>query len=149
MRFLIVILFSTFLFSAQAQDKTDHWNTLAMVETESKFDDMMGMVVKTATPTAIASTLNGKEIEIRGYIIALAAKTELSHFMFSRYPQNMCFFCGAAGPESAMQVFMKSGQKVDFTSDKVIFKGTLTIQKGDPSGLIYTLSNAEFIKVIK
>jgi len=146
---LITILFLCFCLSANAQDKTDHWNTLAMVNLESKFDDMMGMVIKTATPTAIAETLNGKEIEIRGYIIALAAKTELSHFMYSRYPQNMCFFCGAAGPESAMQVFMKSGEKVDYTPDKVIIKGTLTIQKGDPSGLIYTLSDAEFIKVIK
>jgi len=149
MRFLFAFIFSTLLFTANAQDKLDHWNTLAMVETESKFDDMLGMIIKTATPTAIASTLNGKEIEIRGYIIALAAKTELSHFMFSRYPQNMCFFCGAAGPESAMQVFMKNGDKIDYRAEKVIMKGTLNIQKGDPSGLIYTLTNAEFIKVVK
>lgn len=155
MRLLFTIIFVSIGFLAQSQDdqadvkKTNHWNTLAMVNIESKFDDMMGMIIKTATPTAVAETLNGKEIEIRGYIIALAAKTELSHFMFSRYPQNMCFFCGAAGPESAMQIFMKKGQKVDYTSDKVIMKGTLNIQYGDPSGLIYTLSNAEFIKAIK
>jgi len=145
--YIFLLLFS--LNGLNAQDKTDHWNTLAMVNMESKFDDMMGMIIKTATPTPIAEKLNAQELEIRGYIIALAAKTELSHFMFSRYPQNMCFFCGAAGPESAMQVFMKEGHKVDYTADKVIIKGTLNIQKGDPSGLIYTLTNAEFIKVIK
>lgn len=105
MRYFIIIL--TFL-SSQAlwgQSSKDHWNTLAMVNKESKFDDMMGMIIETATPTPIAETLNGVEITIRGFIIALDAKAKLKHFMFSRYPQNMCFFCGAAGPESAMQVF--------------------------------------------
>ncbi len=149
MKYFYIIILFFFSLSAKAQSEPDHWQTLAMVELESKFDDLMGMVIKTATPTAIAETLNGKEIEIRGYIIALAAKTELEHFMFSRYPQNMCFFCGAAGPESAMQVFMVKGEKVEYTTNKVIIKGTLNIQKGDSSGLIYTLINAEFIKVIK
>jgi len=120
-----------------------------MVNTESKFDDMMGMVIKTATPTPIAEALNGETITIRGYIIALDAKAALKHFMFSRYPQNMCFFCGGAGPESAMQVFLPEGKSIDFTKDKIEIRGTLNIQKGDPSGLIYTMSGAELIKVIE
>ncbi len=133
-----------------SQERTpDHWQTLSMVHLESKFDDMMGMVVKTATPTAVAETLDGKEIEIRGYIIALDVKAAQSHFMFSRYPQNMCFFCGAAGPESAMQVFTKNKEKIDYTSDKVVIKGTLNIQKGDPTGLIYTLTDASLVEVLK
>jgi len=143
---LALLCFSTLL---SAQDSKDHWNTLAMVNSESKFDDMMGMVVKTATPTAIAETLNGEEITIRGFVIALDAKAKLKHFMFSRYPQNMCFFCGAAGPESAMQVFLNEGETIDYTKDKIEIRGTLNIQKGDPSGLIYTLSNAELLNVIK
>ncbi len=141
-----MILFQS---DVDAQLDSDPWSILAMVDKESKFDDMMGMIVETARPQAIPMALNGKELEIRGYIIALAAKTELKHFMFSRYPQNMCFFCGAAGPESAMQVFLKSGDIIDYTTDKVVIKGTLNIQSGDPSGLIYTLKNAELIDVIK
>lgn len=135
--------------SLTAQSNNDPWTILAMVDKESKFDDMLGMIIQTATPKPIVEPLNGTEITIKGHIIALAAKTELSHFMFSKFPQNMCFFCGAAGPESAMQVFMKDGEKINYTSDKVLLKGTLNIQKGDPSGLIYTLSNAELLEVIK
>ena len=142
----ILLFFSVHL---AAQNNVDHWNALAMVELESKYDDLMGMIVQKATPTAVPLALNGQEIEIRGYIIALSAKSNLKHFMFSRYPQNMCFFCGAAGPESAMQVFLKSGDSIDYTSDKVELKGILSIQQGDPSGLIYTLNNAELIRVIK
>ena len=145
MKYLFILLFGIYALFASAQEKSDHWNTLAMVDKESKFDDLYGMIVEVATPQSMVYGLSGKEIEIRGYIIALAAKTELKHFMFSRYPQNMCFFCGAAGAESAMQVFMKEGKQVDFTSDKVALKGILNIQQGDPSGLIYTLSQAELI----
>jgi hypothetical protein len=149
-RNLVIILSLSYSISFFAQDSSkDHWNTLAMVTTESKFDDMMGMVIKTATPTPIAETLQAEVISLRGYIIALDAKAKLKHFMFSRYPQNMCFFCGAAGPESAMQVFLKENSSIDFTKDKIEIRGTLNIQKGDPSGLIYTLNNAELIKVIK
>ena len=115
------------VFGVNAQESKDHWATLAMVELDSKYDDLMGMVVQKATPTPVARTLDGKKIRIRGYIIALTAKSDLKHFMFSRYPQNMCFFCGAAGPESAMQVFLKEGDSIDYTSDKVELEGVLNI----------------------
>ena len=146
---ILFILFAIPLSSDLMAQPADPWNTLAMVDKESKFDDMMGMVVTTARPQPIAQALQGQEVEIRGYIIALDPKAKLKHFMFSRYPQNMCFFCGAAGPESAMQVFLKAGDEIQFTSEKVNVKGTLNIQAGDPSGLIYTLQNAEFLNVVK
>ncbi len=120
-----------------------------MVTSQTQYDEMMGMEITIATPLPHVEKLNKQEIEIKGYIIALSAKSELSHFMFSKFPKDMCFFCGGAGPESAMQVFLKKGDKIDYISDKVILKGILNIQKGDPSGLIYTLSQAELIKVIK
>ncbi len=148
MKLATVILFVFQSIITLGQD-VDHWNTLALVEKESKFDDMLGMVVTTATPLPVAAAMQAQEIEIRGYIIALDPKAKLKHFMFSRYPQNMCFFCGAAGPESAMQVFLKAGDEIQFTSEKVNVKGTLNIQAGDPSGLIYTLQNAEFLNVVK
>ncbi|MBT8231018.1 MAG: hypothetical protein HKO66_11910 [Saprospiraceae bacterium] len=149
MKYILFTLVLFFTVNLSAQDNVDPWNILAMVDKESKFDDLLGMIIQTATPKPVVEPLNGKEMTIKGHIIALAAKTELSHFMFSRYPQNMCFFCGAAGPESAMQVFMKDGEKINYTSDKVILKGILNIQKGDPSGLIYTLTDAELLEIVK
>ena len=146
----VLFVLLSFLGRVHSQTNTpDHWLTLSMVNLESKFDDMMGMVIKTATPTPIVQAMHGKEIEIRGYMIALDVKAAQSHFMFSRFPQNMCFFCGAAGPESAMQVFTKEEKKIKHTTDKVVLKGTLNIQKGDPTGLIYTLTNATLVDIIK
>lgn len=146
MRILLSILFSLAFLSSDAQSK-DTWNTLSSVLKESRFDDMMGMEVIKAVPLPPAQKLDGEEIMVTGYMISLSAKIEKqAHFMFSRYPQNMCFFCGAAGPESAMQVFMKNGEKVMFKKEKVKLKGVLQIQENDASGLIYFLNEAEIIR---
>lgn len=145
MRILVLffLLYSCTLLTAQSKD---NWNTLALVVQHRAFDDMMGMEVVKAIPLQPVLDLDGKRIEISGYMIALSAKIEKqSHFMFSRYPQNMCFFCGAAGPESAMQVFMKDGEKVNFQKEKVTLSGILQVQNNDASGLIYFLQEAKIV----
>ena len=65
--------------------------------------------------------------------------------MFSAFPYNMCFFCGKAGPESAMQVFTKKGKAVTYTEDAVHVKGILRLRRNDITGLIYALENAELV----
>ncbi len=128
-------------------EKQNPWLSLAMVEKENTYDEFLGMEIIKAVPMLPAQKLDGEELILSGYMIALSAKTEAeSHFMFSRYPQNMCFFCGAAGPESAMQVFMKDGKKIKHSKDKVKVKGRLQIQKNDASGLIYFLLDAELVE---
>jgi hypothetical protein len=62
--------------------------------------------------------------------------------MLSKFPQSTCFFCGKAGPETAMQVFMKDNKKVKISERKVRVKGTLLINPKDASSLLYTLENA-------
>ena len=118
-----------------------------MVTTTKNYDEYMGMEVTKSTPMAPSIAMDGQEIEITGYMISLTADPKpQSHFMFSRYPQNMCFFCGAAGPESAMQVFMEEGSKAKYQKDKVKVRGTLQLQANDSSGLIYFLQNAVIIE---
>lgn len=142
--FIILLLAST---GVMGQTATNTWETLALVHMESKFDDMTAMIIKTATPKEEAMALHGNEIEVKGYMIALDVKAEKSEFLFSRYTQNMCFFCGAAGPETAMQVYMKDDVKVKHSSDKIVLRGRLKIQGGDPSGLIYILEDTELIEI--
>lgn len=146
---IITFLYVSFAYGQEGQKTYDPWLTLSMVTMESEYDEMMGMEIQKATPSPIVKAMHGKEIEIRGFMIALDVRAEQSHFMFSRYPQNMCFFCGAAGPESAMQVFLANGDKEPHTTHKVRLKGTLNIQSGDPSGLIYTLTDATLLEIIK
>jgi len=131
--------------SISAQSK-QMWATLSMVQTTKSYDEFMGMEVSKSKPMPPALAMDGKEIEISGYMISLTVDPKpQAHFMFSRYPQNMCFFCGAAGPESAMQVFMLSGTHAKYQKEKVKVRGRLQIQSNDASGLIYFLQDAVIV----
>lgn len=122
------------------------WSTLSQVTTTSSYDKDFGIEMKKVKVGPIARTLQNKEIEVDGYIIPLNGKLSQNHFMLSKYTNNMCFFCGKAGPETAMQVFLANGKKIAFTEDKIKVKGILLINENDPSGLLYTLDKATIIE---
>jgi len=144
---LILCLGSTFHYGQADVMKKDEgaWNTLSMVTYQRQFDETFGMDVEKPVLNPIIRKLEGKEIEVEGYIIPLTGKVEQSHFMLSRFPQNMCFFCGKAGPESAAQVFTKDAKKIPFTDKKVTVKGTLRINVTDITNLLYTLEDGVII----
>jgi hypothetical protein len=124
----------------------DIWLTLGMVTFTGRFDPDVMMEIKIPRISPVVEALDGKEIEVEGYIIPLTGQTRQSHFMLSRYPQATCFFCGKAGPESAMQVFMKNNVKVKISERKVRVKGRLIVNPTDASSLLYTLEDAEMIR---
>jgi len=140
-----IVLSISLCFTAFALQGQDSWHLLAQVEMNKSFDPEFG--IETMIPTISKSTneLNGQRVMLKGFIIPLTGKVEQSHFMFSKFPQNMCFFCGKAGPESAIQVFMKDGKKLPFTSDKIILQGKLIIHNDNSSGLLYTMEDGEII----
>ena len=143
MKYLVIIVILLSSMQVLAQDSA--WANLSMVTKTKEYNENFGMEIELVEPGIIAKQLNNTEVKVSGYIIPLTGKIEQSHFMFSRYPQNMCFFCGLAGPESAMQVFTKDEKKLKFISEKITLTGTLQINQDEASGLIYTLRNAEVI----
>jgi len=146
MRHTLILLFTTIAVAISAQTSKENWNTLGMVTISTEYDAAMGMEIQKPTVGIIAQQMDGKEVELAGFIIPLSGKLAQSHFMLSRYPQSMCFFCGKAGPETAAQVFMKNKEKVAFTEDKVTVKGILRINATDMNNLLYTIDQAEIIK---
>lgn len=132
---------------AQAQPiEGNIWRTLASVQIEKEYDEMIGMEIIRPTFGPLITAIEGKEVIVKGYIIPLEGKKKQGHFMFSAYPYNMCFFCGKAGPESAMQVFTKEGKAVTYTDEAVRVKGVLRLRRNDVTGLIYALESAELVK---
>jgi len=122
------------------------WLTLGMVTFETSYDPEYMLETKKPRISPIVDKLDGKVLEVEGYIIPLTGQVTQSHFMLSKYPQSTCFFCGKAGPETAMQVFMKDNKKVNISERKVLVKGTLLINPKDASSLLYTLENATIIE---
>jgi len=144
MRYLIIF---SFLLSIVAGNScfaqgSPMWKTLGMIEKVSTYDESMGMQVDDITVGMVPKAYQGKEIEIDGYIIPLTGKVSQNHFMLSLFPANMCFFCGAAGPETAMQVFMANDKKVKYSDNKIKLKGVLRINEQSANGLLYTLEEA-------
>lgn len=147
MRILTVLLFiCSFTLPALAQSEVmdkdqGAWNTLSMVTFERTFDPEFGIDIEKPNVSPLVTAMGGKEVILEGYIIPLTGKIKQSHFMLSKFPQNMCFFCGKAGPESAAQVFTKDAIKVAYTSEKIKVKGTLRINITDATNLLYTIED--------
>ncbi len=119
------------------------WGMLMLTETEKQFDPTLGMEIDIPNIHPAAQQLNGQQIQLEGFIIPLEGKKSQSHFMFSSFPINMCYFCGRAGPESVIEVFMKDGEAMPFTDKKIWIQGTLRVNAQDPQSNIYTLQYAE------
>lgn len=135
----VIFLFSAALPFTQGKDL---WMTLGMVTFKSTYDPELLMETKIPKISPAIEKIDGTVIEVEGYIIPLTGQVTQSHFMLSKFPQSTCFFCGKAGPETAMQVFMKENKKVKITERKVKVKGTLLVNPKDASSLLYTLENA-------
>jgi len=144
MRLLILFILSSF--GTSSQTGVNHWGTLSMVTVNKAIDPEFGLETYETTFNPLVQALDGKEIELDGYIIPITGQVAQNHFMFSKFPQNMCFFCGKAGPESAMQVFLKGDDTINFTTDKIRLRGTLKIFQDNSSGLIYSLEFAEQVE---
>ena len=86
---------------------------------------------------------DGKEIQIRGYIIPIDIVE--GYYVLSANPYSQCFFCGQAGPESVMEVQMKK-EYTDLRIDQIItYKGKLRLNRDDIYQLNYILEDAEIV----
>ena len=87
----------------------------------------------------VVKALEGQEITIKGYILPL--DVDGTHYVLSANPYSACFFCGGAGPESVMELWLVNYDKRYKTDDVVTFKGVLMLNK-EPLGLSYILKDA-------
>ena len=84
--------------------------------------------------------INGKEIEVKGYMIPLEELTGQNFFVLSAFPYNMCFFCGGAGPETVMEV--NTIKEIPFSEKPILIKGRLELNESDYNHMMYILNDA-------
>lgn len=85
--------------------------------------------------------LDGKEVVLSGYILALDPET--NYYVLSKGPFASCFFCGAGGPETIVELSFKSDKVSFFMDDFATIKGTLKLNSDDIYRCVYILENAE------
>jgi hypothetical protein len=144
-------LFFLCLFCGQsqlyAQQQNNAWNTLAQVTIRQEKHKTGGYMVDVPSFSTALLLLNGKPITLKGYMIPLQELRQQYQFVFSRYPFALCYFCGAAGIETVVEV--RSRQAIKFTEDNITLKGILKLNPQDTAHLLYILEDAEIIPKVE
>ncbi|WP_420458488.1 hypothetical protein [Neolewinella sp.] len=144
MRYLLftgLLLLTAGLFAQSAAAST--WQDLAKVTYEKKYDELLGFKVDVPVFGEDIRAMEGKTIEISGYIVPVEGYKSHNEFVFSAYPYNMCFFCGGAGPETVMEV--TATEPVKYSTSRITLRGTLTLNDSNINQLMYLLSDAELV----
>lgn len=137
MKKLALLLFMCLGLIGFAQERLS-WNTFERLNFEEVYEPTTASWVQVPVWTEELKQWDGKLVKITGYIIALDAVN--SQYALSAFPFSSCFFCGAAGPESVLELDLKHQQ--EYLTDEVItFKGVLELNS-DPLKFPLTLKYA-------
>ena len=124
--------------SAWAQQEAS-WETLMQASFEET-STPEGLEWTSVFPSEIEQ-LDGRSVQVVGYMIPLSFEKEQTHFLISAYPGDGCFFHLPGGPNSVVEV--KADRGMDFTYDTIAITGQLELLHDDPWGLMYRLSDAK------
>ncbi len=120
--------------------KSGLWDTLRDIKYDKE-----GIYGHTPHFTAKHQHLHGRQVKIQGYMHALESTALQKWFMLSYFPSSACFFCGAAGPETAIEV--KSPKGVIFKRDKLLtIQGKLYLNREEPERLFYIIEEGELVR---
>lgn len=117
------------------------WPKLYNIEFVKGFDDL-GEFDKPVFTNAVRA-LENKAIVLPGYMMPLENETSSARIMLSSLPVNACFFCGVGGPETVVEVYLKS--KTNYIETPVQVRGILRLNDSNPDKMIYILENAEVL----
>jgi hypothetical protein len=141
MKVAMLFVFMSLPAVVTAQDP-NFWQTLAQVHFENR-KDKSGYTVEVPIFSKYLKTFQGKHVSLKGYVIPLEEVGGSGKFMLSSLPFNLCYFCGAAGPETAIEV--ETTEKVKFSSKSIVMEGTLVLNDRDPNHHIYILKAARLV----
>jgi hypothetical protein len=137
--FLLVLLF--WLTDAGGQPQ-NFWQVLAEVHFVNE-TDKSGYGVERPVFSKYLKSFQAKKIRLKGYIIPMEETGGKGKFMLSALPFNVCYFCGAAGPETVVEA--ETPQTIKFTTKQIMMEGVLFLNDRDPDHHIYILKSASLV----
>ena len=137
----MLTIFLSLLFTPQLSG----WELLSSVEIVMGYDDFMGAEVEQPKFSEQLKLREGKELTLEGFIIPLQQEADQDYFVLSRFPYQSCFFCGAAGPETVVEVY--SDREFRYTDERVRVTGKLRLNDDNPLHLFYILEDCEVKKL--
>lgn len=128
---------------ARAQNQ-NFWQVLAEVGFQTK-KDASGSIVETPVFSKNLKSFNGKKIKLKGFVIPINEVGDQDKFMLSSLPFNVCYFCGAAGPETVVEVV--SDESIRFNTKAIWIEGYLYLNDSDPDHHMYVIKSAQLISL--
>ena len=120
------------------------WHVLAEVGFQTR-KDANGAMVEIPVFSKNLKRFDGKKIRLKGFIIPVNEVGDQNKFMLSSLPFNICYFCGAAGPETVVEV--ESDESIRFNSKAIWVEGILYLNDSDPDHHMYVLKSAQLISL--
>lgn len=137
-----VILTLSILLSIYANaQKEITWKDLADVNFVDKYFEMEGGYYLYPKFGESVKALEGTEVYLKGYILALDPET--GYYLLSSNPYSSCFFCGGAGPETVVEPeFRFIPERLEM--DKIVtIKGRLKLNNDNIYQCNYIFEEAE------
>lgn len=116
------------------------WETFKDVRYKKKYSLEVGADYLYPTFGKTIQQLNGKQVQIKGYVIPM--DTEGHYYVLSKLPMAQCFFCGLAGPETILMLNLKGKHRRFKTDEKRTFCGRLRLNADNLYELNYNLDEA-------
>ena len=137
LKIILFILITKFSF---AQKEID-WNVLADVQFTDLYIEEVDEYFLYPHFGPSVRELAGQDVMIRGFVLAIDP-TE-NYYILSKGPFSSCFFCGVGGPETIVELEMKSSKDVFIMDEVATIKGILKLNADDIYQCNYILQNAE------
>lgn len=132
------------LISGYCQAQTG-WELLATTSVRKGTDPFFNEEIELPEFSEELLKKEGQSITLEGFIIPLQQATDQDFFILSRFPYQSCFFCGAAGPETVVEVF--SDRSFRYTDERVRVRGTLYLNPDDPLRLFFIMKDCEVVSI--
>ncbi len=140
-RLFPVLSFLFFVNLLSAQSKIN-WDILADVSFRTEFIEQFGMDYDMPTFGKEVKEYEGEEVLLSGYMLPLDGTG--MQLVLSKFPFTACYFCGGAGPETVIELWMKPDAIKRYkTDERLTFKGKLRLNTTDYFHLSYILLEAE------
>lgn len=121
------------------------WKALTDVTFTEKFDKKINGYWLIPTFGAKTKAWENKLVILDGYFIPI--DLDDNFHVLSRYPYASCFFCGAAGPESIVELQLDKKVSMRLEMDERLrVEGVLVLNNSDLDHCSYILKNAKLIR---
>lgn len=138
-RHFLIVLFVSFMGVYGLSQELLTWEDFADVSFEPEYNETYEVHFLMPKFGEKIQSFKGKEVSIKGYFLDISGNGDV--FLVSQNPMASCFFCGAAGPETIVEVDFK--KIPPFETDQIVtVTGVLELNRDNVDHCNYILKEA-------